>query len=323
MRDAFRRVHPDDRDGVRELVAKAIREKTDLATEYRSVLPDGTLKHLQAIGSAVLDDNGELVNYVGTLVDVTDRKHAEAERERLRELEADLAHINRVSMMGELAASLGHEIKQPLAAAITNANTCQQWLRREHPDLKEAQDAATRMVEAVFRSVEIINRTSALYRKGALQREPVDVNEVIEEIVDLVRAAAERSGVSIRSELVADLPKVMGDRVQLQQVLMNLLFNSIDALKGLGGAREIRVTSRRNGGDQLRVAVSDTGVGLPPESGRLFEAFFTTKPGGTGMGLAISRSIIESHGGRLAAATNAGRGATFSFTLPAATDLLA
>ena len=321
--EAFQLVHPDDRDGVRELVTKAIREKTDLATEYRLVLADGTVKHLHVIGNAVLDENGELVNYVGTLVDVTDRKRAEAERERLRQLEADLAHINRVSVMGELAASLGHEIKQPLAAAITDANACQQWLKREHPDLDEAREAASRMVEDVIRSVDIVNRTSAFYRKGARRREPVDVNEVIEEIVDLLRPAAGRSRVSIRSELAADLPKVMGDRVQLQQVLMNLMINSFDALKGVEGTREVGVTSRRQGEDQLLVAVSDTGVGLPPEKDRIFDAFFTTKSDGTGMGLAISRSIIESHGGRLSAASNAGRGATLSFTLPAATGLRA
>jgi len=318
---AFERIHPDDRQRVIEQSDRTFREKVDYDVEFRVVLPDGSMRHIRALGHPVVNARGELTEVVGTDCDVTEGKRVEAEREKLRQLEEDLAHINRVSVMGELAASLGHEIKQPLAAASINASACLQWLKREHPDLDEAREAASRMIEDVTRSVEIINRTSALYKKSALQREPVDVNEVVGEIVALLRPAAARSDVSIRSELAADLPKVMGDRIQLQQVLMNLLFNCIDAVKVVDGTREINVTSRRQGGDQLLVAVSDTGVGLPSEKGRIFDAFFTTKPDGTGMGLAISRSIIESHGGRLSAASNADRGATFSFTLPAASGL--
>ncbi len=258
---------------------------------------------------------------IGTNVDVTERKRAEEERERLRKLEAELAHINRVSMMGELAGSLGHEIKQPIAAAVTNAKTCQRWLERDQPDLAEARDAASRMVEDAMRSAEIINRMSALYKKGAPQRELVNVNEVINEMVALLRNEAARYGIAIRSELAADLPDVIGDRVQLQQVLMNLIINGIDALKGVDGVREITLTSQPDGSDKLQVSVSDTGVGLPPETNQIFDAFFTTKAHGTGMGLAISRTIIESHGGRLWAASNAGRGARFHFTLPAVSSI--
>jgi signal transduction histidine kinase len=249
------------------------------------------------------------------VIDITERKHAAEERESLHQLQADLAHINRVSMMGELAASLGHEVKQPLAGAITNANACLLWLRRENPDLMEAREAASRMVEDAMRAVEIINRTSALYKKGAPERVLVNVKEAIDEMIVLLKAEAARASVVIRSELAAGL-EVIGDRVQLQQVMMNLLINAIDAMKAVDGPREVNVTSRRHGGDELVVAVSDTGVGLPPVGERIFDAFFTTKPGGTGMGLAISRSIIESHGGRLSAASNDGRGATLSFILP-------
>jgi PAS domain S-box-containing protein len=306
----LQRVHPEDRDRF------LLREKTDYTHEFRIVLPDGTVKHIESIGHPVFDPAGNLVEYVGTAVDVTERKRAEEERERLRQLEEDLAHINRVSMMGELAASLGHEIKQPIAAAITNANTCLRWLKRDQPDLKEAREAASRMIEDAMRSVEIINRTSSLYKKGAPQRELVNINEVIDEIVTLLRNEAARYDVGTRIDLCADLPRVMGDRVQLQQVLMNLIINSIDAMKGIDGTREITITSQYDGSDRLLVTVSDTGVGLPPEIDQIFDAFFTTKPHGTGMGLAISRTIIESHGGRLWVVANSGRGAIFNFTLP-------
>ena len=248
--------------------------------------------------------------------DISDRKRAEEEHEKLRQLEEDLAHINRVSMMGELAASLGHEIKQPMAAAVTDAKTCLRWLMRDQPDLKEARDAASRMVEDTLRAVDIINRTSSLYKKGAPQRELVNVNEVVNDILALLRNEAIRYGISIRRELADDLPPIMADRVQLQQVLMNLMINSIDAMKGVDSTPELVITSQRDSKDQLLVSISDTGVGLPQEMGRIFDAFFTTKSHGTGMGLAISRSIIESHGGRLWAASNSGRGAIFYFTLP-------
>ena len=319
MQTALHRIHPDDRERVLEESMKAARERRNFDFEFRVVLPDGSTRHIHALGHPAYSASGEYVEMVGTQADVTDRKRADEERERLRQLEADLARIHRVSMMGELAASLGHEIKQPLAGAITNANACLLWLKRENPDLMEAKEAASRMVEDAMRSVEIINRTNTLYRKGVPERALVDVNEVIEEMIVLLRPEAARASVFIRSELAAGLPDVIGDRVQLQQVMMNLMINAIDAMKGVDGTREINVTSRRHGDDELVVAVSDTGVGLPPEGGRIFDAFFTTKPDGTGMGLAISRSIIESHGGRLSAASNGGPGATFSFTLSTAT----
>jgi PAS domain S-box-containing protein len=291
--------------------------------EARKIRKDGTMLWVRETGNAVFLKKRPFLLVV--CEDITEQRRAEEalqrseeERERLRHLEAELAHINRVSMLGELAASLGHEIKQPIAAAITNAKTCLRWLRREQPDLQEARDAASQMVEDALRSVEIINRTTSLYKKSAPQREVVNFNEVINEIIALLRNEAARYDVSIHSELAADLPEVMGDRVQLQQVVMNLIINSIDAVKGVDGRREIILVSRCDSSDQLTISVTDTGVGLPPETDQIFEAFFTTKPHGTGMGLAISRTIIESHGGRLAAKSNAGRGATFYFTLPIA-----
>src|SRR5467141_1613417 len=246
-----------------------------------------------------------------------ERKLAREERERLRQAQADLAHINRVTTMGELTASLAHEVNQPIAAAVTNANTCLRWLTRDQPDLEGAREAASRIVKDATRAAGIISRVRLLFKKSNPQRELVDVNEAIREMIVLLRSEATRYNITVRMELAADLPRIMGDRVQLQQVLMNLIENSIDAMKAVDGARELAVKSQRTEKEEVLVSVSDTGVGLPPEQAdQIFNAFFTTKPHGTGMGLRISRSIVESHGGRLWAADNSPRGASFHFALP-------
>ena len=244
----------------------------------------------------------------------TERKQAE---EALRQAQADLARANRVSSMGELTASLAHEVNQPIAAAITDANTCLRWLSRDQPDLEEARAAASRIVQDGRRAGEIVNRVRLLFKKGTLQRELVDLNEIIREMMLLLHSEATQFAVLVRTELAADLPQVMGDRVQLQQVLMNLMMNSIDAMKDVDGTRELTIQSQRGEDGQVLISVSDTGVGLPPQQAdKIFNAFFTTKTHGTGMGLRISRSIVESHGGRLWAADNPPRGARFCFTLP-------
>ncbi len=218
--------------------------------------------------------------------------------------------------MGELTASLAHEIKQPIAAAVTNAKTCLRWLGRDQPDVPEAREAAARIIKDVTRASDIISSISLLFKKGALQRELVDVNELIREMIVLLRSEANRYSIFIRTELAEDLPKVMADRVQLQQVFMNLMLNGIEAMKEMTGGSELTIKSEADD-VQLLISVSDTGVGLTQEQAdQIFRAFFTTKDNGTGMGLPISRSIIESHGGRLWAAGNSARGATFQFTLP-------
>src|SRR6266853_1466230 len=246
-----------------------------------------------------------------------ERKLAREERERLRHAQAELAHINRVTTMGELTASLAHEVNQPIAAAITDANTCMRWLTRDQPDLEEARGAASRVVKDAKRAAEIVGRIRLLFKKGASQRELVDVNEVIREMIVLLHSEVTRYSVSVRPELAEDLPQFMGDRVQLQQVMMNLIMNSIDAMKDMDRKRELVIKSQRAENEELMVSVSDTGVGVPPQQAeQVFNAFFTTKVDGTGMGLRISRSIIESHGGRLWAADNLPRGASFCFTLP-------
>jgi len=310
------RIHPEDRDRAVEDAKKAVRMRTDFAQDFRIVLPDGTVRNIHAVGHPVVNASGEGIEVVGTHVDVTERKRAEQERERLRQVEADLVHISRVSMMGELTVSLAHEIKQPIAAAAANADTCVRWLRREPPDIQEARQTARMIVEDVNRAADIIERVRALYRRSKPNQELVDLNELIREMVLLLRDKANLNSVSIRTQPDALLPKVGADRVQVQQVLMNLMLNGLEAMKDTGGELSIRSMIES---DQILVTVSDSGVGLPVEDPeQIFEAFFTTKSEGTGMGLSISRRIIESYGGRLWATSNDEKGATFHFTLPKA-----
>jgi PAS domain S-box-containing protein len=314
---AFQRIHLEDRATFNKVVERAIRERSDFEVDFRVVLPDGSTKYSRSVGHPVFSASGELVEFVGTGMDLTERRQAEKERERLRQVQADLAHINRVTTMGELTAALAHEVNQPIAATATDANTCLRWLARDQPDLEEARAAASRVVKDAARAAEIMSRIRSLFKKEISQRELVDVNDIIRGMIELLRSEATRYSISMRTELSEDLPQIMADRVQLQQVTMNLIINSIDAMKDVEGTREIAVTSQRAENEQLQVSVSDTGIGLPSQrADQIFNAFFTTKPHGTGMGLRISRSIVESHGGRLWAANNSPRGARFAFTLP-------
>jgi C4-dicarboxylate-specific signal transduction histidine kinase len=252
-------------------------------------------------------------------LDAESRERKQTE-EALRQAQADLARVNRVNSMGELTASLAHEVKQPIAAAVTDANACLRWLNRDQPNLEEARAAASRIVQDGKRASEIINRVRLLFQKDTPQRESLDLNMIILEMILLLHSEATRFAVLVRTELAADLPQVMGDRVQLQQVLMNLMTNGIDAMRNVEGTREFTIQSQCGENGQVLISVSDTGAGLPAQQAdQIFNAFFTTKAHGTGMGLRISRSIVESHGGRLWAADNSPRGATFQFTLPAAT----
>jgi signal transduction histidine kinase/CheY-like chemotaxis protein len=309
------RIHPDDRMPLRQILDRAAKEGCDFIAEHRLLMADGSVKHVQAAAHRLIGEAPEHLVFVGAVTDITERKRAEEERERLRQLEADLAHINRVSMMGELAASLAHEIKQPMAAAVMAANACMRWLRRDPPDQREARGAASAVVAAVTRAAGIIDRVRSLYGRGTPQREVVDLNEILREMTVLLGDTADRHSISIRTELDLGLPRTTADRVQLQQVLMNLMLNGIEAMQETGG--ELTIASKRIEDGQLSIYVSDSGIGLPvDEAGRMFDAFFTTKPYGTGMGLSISRRIIESHGGRLWAIPNGGLGATFQFTLP-------
>jgi len=260
----------------------------------------GTVKELQKTNEALHAESLE-------------RKHAE---EALRHAQGDLARVSRITTLGELTASLAHEVNQPIAAAVTNANTCLRWLTRERPDLEEAREAASRIVKDATRAAEIVSRTRLLFKKGTAQRELVGLNEMVREMIVLLRGEATRHKILIATDLATGLPQVMGDRVLLQQVLMNLMLNGIEAMKDVDGKRELLIKSQETENEEVIVSVSDTGVGLPAQQAdQIFKAFFTTKPQGTGMGLSISRSIVEAHGGRLWADGNSPRGASFCFTL--------
>jgi PAS domain S-box-containing protein len=434
--ERLRRTHPEDRARWQGTIDRAIAEKSHYEVEFRILLPDATTKYIYTVGHPVLNASGDLVQFVGSSTDITERKRAEqatrllaaivesshdaivskslngvitswnkgAERmfgysaeeavgrniiliipperhyeertivdqltrgervdyfetvrmrkdgsrldvsltispmkdasgrvvgasklarditerkraeEALHQAQTDLAHASRLTTMGEFTASLAHEVKQPIAAAVTDANTCLRWITRDEPDLKEAREAAWRIVKDAKRATEIIDRVRLLFKKGTPQRELVDVNEVAREMIVILGDEASRHFISVRTELAEDLPHVIGDRVQLQQVLMNLIVNGVDAMHDVDGPRELIIKSQPAENNELLLSVSDTGVGLPRhQADQIFNAFFTTKTHGTGMGLRISRSIVESHGGRLWVADNSPRGASFCFTLP-------
>src|SRR5712664_1220034 len=249
------RTHPEDRAKWQGAIDRAIAEKSGYEVEFRILLPDDSVKHIHTVGHPVLNASGDLVQFVGSSTDITERKHAE---EALRQAQTDLAHTSRVTTMGELTASLAHEVNQPIDAAVTDANTCLRWLTRDQPDLEEAREAASRIVKDATRAAGIISRVRLLFKKSNLQGELVDVNEAIREMIVLLRSEATRYNITVRMELAGDLPRIMGDRVQLQQVLMNLIVNSIDAMKEVDGARELAVKSQRTEKEVL-VSVSDTG----------------------------------------------------------------
>ena len=307
-------IHPDDFEGTAKAFFHAIHTGESYNAFHRLRRSDGEYRWYHARGEPLRGPHGEIVQWYGLSIDIEDRKRAEQERERMRQLEADLAHINRVSTLGEMAASLAHEIKQPIAAAITSANTCIEWLSHEPPNLDRARAAAVRIDKYGNRAAEIIDRIRSFYKKSPPHRGLVDVNGIIQEMLTLLKGEADRCSVTMCTELAAELPDIKADRVQMQQVFMNLMVNGIEAMKDSGG--DLTVKSQLQDG-QLQFSVSDTGVGLPEEKmEQIFSAFYTTKSQGSGMGLAISRSIVESHGGRLWATANDGLGATFHFTLP-------
>ena len=311
----WKTVHPEDEPAVRQVITNAMHARADFEVpEYRICLPDGTVRFLRARGHH--NPLGEMGEYFGITMDITERKRAEVERERLRQLENDLAHINRVNMMGELAAALAHEIKQPIAASITSANALLRWLAHNPPDVERARATASRIEQDATRAANVIDSLRSFYKTGTpTARQLIDVKEIVGEMTVLLSDEADRHGVTFHQELATDALKVMANRVQLQQVFMNLMLNAIEAMKSTGGRLTVR--SRSNSEGRLFISISDTGKGLPPDSiERIFEPFHTTKPQGTGMGLTITRSIVESYGGRLWATANPELGATFHFTLP-------
>ena len=310
-------IHPDDAEAHLEKWRAALSSGEPFENEVRQRSAGGEYRWFLVRAVPFRDRQGRIVKWYGSLTDLEDRKRAEEERERMRRLETELAHTNRVSMLGELAASLTHEINQPIAAAITSAGAALRWLDRDQPEIRRAREAVIRIENDGKRAADIIAHLKSFYKKDASpQRERVAVNEIVSDSLVLLHNEALHHSVVMRTELAKDLHPVWADRVQLQQVLMNLALNGIEAMREAGG--ELTIRTRREDGAVL-VSVSDTGVGLPAgQTEQIFNAFVTTKPGGTGMGLAISRSIVEAHGGRLWAAANEGRGASFHFSLPAA-----
>ena len=303
-------VHPEDRDRIERRLDASVASGEPFEEEMRIRGADGEYRWFLSRVVPLQDKRGKVEKWYGVATDIQDRKRAE-------QLQADLAHTNRISILGELVASISHELAQPITATTNNAKASLRWLQRDPPDLTQVRKGTESIIEAGIFASEIINRLRSLYKKAPSKRELVAINEVIGEMVRLLRSEANEYAVSIRTDLAADLPKITADRVQLQQVLMNLMLNGIEAMKETGGVLTVK-TGRWDGG-QVLISVIDTGVGLPAgKADEIFNAFFTTKPQGSGMGLAISRSIVESHGGRLWATSREGRGATFHFTLPTA-----
>jgi PAS domain S-box-containing protein len=317
----WKRIHPDDRDRIVEAVKEAVRQQRNFTADFRILLPDGTLKYLEGTSHHIFSPAGSLVEVITTTVDVTERRRAQNEREKLRQLESDLAHINRVSTMGELAASLSHEIAQPIASARNNVRAAINFLEMQPPDFGEVKEALASAVGDADRARDIIDRIRDQVRKAPPRKEHFDLNAAINEVIALSQSVINANGVSVEIRLADELLPVQGDRVQLQQVMLNLILNAAEAMgSDEAGTRELLISTEQ---DQAAVvvAVRDSGPGIDPANlDRAFEAFYTTKSSGTGMGLSICRSIVDAHGGKLWVEANKPRGAAFQFTLPGAQE---
>ena len=312
------RVHPEDIPLFDEVLDRARAAGSDFEFEHRLLMPDHSIKYLHVIAHGTRDHDGEL-EYIGAVQDVTERRLSE---EALGNLRSELAHVSRVATLGALTASIAHEVNQPLSGIVTNASTCLRMLAADPPNVEGARETARRTIRDGHRASDVITRLRALFGKKGATTESVDLNEATREVIALSLSELQRSRVILRTELADDLPPVAGDRVQLQQVILNLLRNASDAMGGVEDRpRQLRISTERDEGERVRLSVQDAGVGFDPQAAnRLFEPFYTTKNDGMGIGLSVSRSIIESHQGRLWAAPNDGPGATFSFSIPHASE---
>jgi PAS domain S-box-containing protein len=310
--------HPKDIDHYVEKRRAALASGDPFEDEVRIRSRNGEYRWFLLRGVPLRDERGNIVRWYATAIDIDDRKRAEEQRERLRQLEADLAHIDRVSLLGELAASIAHEVNQPLSGVVSNGSACLRWLAGDAPNLEEAREAARRIVRDGKRAGEVIARIRALTKKAVAPREKLNLNETIRGVLALVGDEAKRNTVVIRTRFGDDLFSVLGDQVQLQQVALNLVMNAIEAMSKVGDrARELVITTRNIDPDQVLVTVEDSGTGIDPQMiDKIFDSFYTTKPSGMGMGLSISRSILQAHGGRLWATAKDGAGTIFHFTLP-------
>ncbi|RZN26657.1 PAS domain-containing sensor histidine kinase [Bradyrhizobium sp. Leo121] len=316
----LQRMHPEDRDFVQQLLDEASQNGVDFCHEARLVMPNGALKHIRTLAHA-MKDGPDGIEYIGAVTDVTAAKQAEA---ALNDAQADLAHATRVITLGELTSSIAHEVNQPLAAIMSNGEACLRWLDRGASGMEHARRSVEWIVKDVSRAADVIGRVRALARKTDTERALLDINEVVNEARALMRRELTSKQITLRTELATDPLIVRADRVQLQQVVMNLVMNGIEAMQPVTDRpRELLIRSQRSfDADQAILIMADCGVGFSDENAeRLFNAFFTTKSAGLGLGLSICRSIVEAHGGKLSASRNAGPGATFQFTLPLHEDV--
>ncbi|MGO9930546.1 MAG: ATP-binding protein [Steroidobacteraceae bacterium] len=313
---AVLRMHPDDRDRVRRLLEAARREGKDFDSEHRFLMPDGRIKHVHTTGRAVNTGN---LDFMGAVRDITERVRGE---ETLRQVQADLAHVARIATLNAMTASIAHEVSQPLSGILTNANTCVRMLAAEPPNLAGAAETAQRTIRDANRATEVIKRLRAMFSTKAPSMEVADLNDVAREVITLSTGELRQSGALLQIDFAEDLPHVSIDRVQLQQVILNLLLNAADAVAGVEDRpKTIQVITGRHDSGGVKLAVRDSGIGVDPQNvEKLFEAFYTTKANGMGIGLSICRSIIENHNGRLWAEANDGPGATFSFCVPSASS---
>ena len=312
------RIHPDERAVVERFLARVAYEGRDWELERRLLMPDGSVKQGRVVARAVKDAAGKL-EFVGAVMDVTASRQAE---EQVNLLRAELAHVTRLTTAGELTAAIAHEVNQPLTGLVISGNACLRWLSGEAPNLPAARRAVERMINDGSRAGEIISRIRAMVKKSPPRRDKLSINSTLMEVIVLIRGEVQRNNISLRTEFCDELPLVPGDRIQLQQVILNLIMNAIDATSGVAHSqRELLVASAKDGPSGVLVTVQDSGTGLDEASlDRLFDAFYTTKAHGMGMGLAISRAIIEAHGGELWATPNVPQGATFQFRLPTEGD---
>jgi PAS domain S-box-containing protein len=310
----MKRVHPDDTALVQLAMDRAVKEKQNFDIEHRLLMPDGAVKYLHVVAHAATDDPNRAM-FIGAIMDITAAKRAQAQ---LDQAQSELAHVTRVISLGALTASIAHEVNQPLAAIVTNGEACLRWLDHSTPRLDEVRSSVQRMISDGTRAGDVVQRIRAHARKGAPQMAGLNMNNVVNDVVSLVQREATNHHIVVQVELASNMPRVLGDQVQLQQVIMNLMINGIQAMAGVENRpRELIVRSGEDRPGEAFISVQDSGVGIDPENAsRLFDPFFTTKPTGMGMGLSICRSIVDAHGGRLWASPIDGGGTMFKFTLP-------
>jgi PAS domain S-box-containing protein len=310
----LQRTHPEDRAAFQQLLERVAQEETDWEQERRLLMPDGSVKYIRAVARPVRDASGEL-EFVGAVMDITASRRAE---EQLNLAFAELAHVARLTTVGELTATIAHEVNQPLTGLLTSGNACLRWLGADPPNLEAARRAVERMINDGTRAGEVVSRIRAMVRKSPPRTDSLNIGDTLTEVIALIRGEIQRNSILLRTRLPDDLPPVLGDRIQLQQVILNLIVNAIDAMSGVAeGRRELLVAAEKDDANGVLVTVRDCGTGLDPALlDQLFEAFYTTKAHGMGMGLAISRTIVEAHGGQLWATPNVPHGATFQFRLP-------